>query len=504
MSVKEKLIKNSTFLFLRMLLVTLMSLIVVKLLVSKLGEIDYGIYTLIWGISLIFFFAGDSLSSSCQRFFSEAKASEDKKEINNLWNLYLRIFLILGIIIYVLIETVGIWVLNNQLNIPLSRIAGANRLLHYLAIAITLKTFSSLFLAILYSNEKFKFYATLSVLEAILKLVLIMNLDYFFDNKLASLGFIMMILQTLFLTFISVYCFFSLEDCRLTFKKTFSFKRHLLSYAIWNASASLSLILRNHGLNIILNILIGPVANAAYAISLQINTLLSGLINSVYNSLKPRIHKTYHSDKIYAEKLVLRSSKYLYFLLLIISLPIFIETEFIFSIWLETSPDFAIGFTRLVIINFLINVFFYPITGIIQANGEIKKYTILIGLLLLFNLPISWILLNLNYHPYTIFISSIFLSLVSFYPRFKILRNISDIRSRLYIKEVITPCLYGLFYSLITPFIINQLMEGGLYKLLINSSLSVGISVFMIYNFCLNQSEKRFLIEAISFKNSKK
>ena len=195
MSVKEKLIKNSTFLFLRMLLVTLMSLIVVKLLVSKLGEIDYGIYTLIWGISLIFFFAGDSLSSSCQRFFSEAKASEDKKEINNLWNLYLRIFLILGIIIYVLIETVGIWVLNNQLNIPLSRIAGANRLLHYLAIAITLKTFSSLFLAILYSNEKFKFYATLSVLEAILKLVLIMNLDYFFDNKLASLGFIMMILQ---------------------------------------------------------------------------------------------------------------------------------------------------------------------------------------------------------------------------------------------------------------------------------------------------------------------
>jgi O-antigen/teichoic acid export membrane protein len=490
----KRIAKNTLLLFFRMFLTLGVSLYTSRVVLKSLGVVDYGIYSVVGGVVIMFSFLNTSMASATQRFLTFELGKNDFEQLKKVFSMSLNIHVIIAITILILAETIGLWFLNSKLNIPLERMNAANWVYQFSILSFVVTVFSVPYNAVIIAHERMNVFAYVSVIEVTLKLLIVFSLVWFGYDKLKMYAILIFIVSIVIFSIYRIYCKRNYLETKYRFIWDRTLYNILLNYAGWNLFGNIAGIAMGQGVNILLNIFFGPVINAARGIAFQVNGAINGFVSNFQIALNPQIVKSYATnDKKYMHQLIFQGSKYSFFLLLILAMPILLETELILGWWLNTVPEYTVLFCRLVIINTLIDAISGPLMTAAQATGKIKKYQAVVGGLLLLILPLSYMFLKMGFDPQITLYVSITISTIALYARLWMLRFLINISIKKFFKEVIIIIIIVAFFSVILPLGLKLKLKEGFNSFLIIGITSVFSTCISIYFIGLTKQEIQFL-----------
>ena len=409
-----RIAKNTFFLYIRSFFVLLISLYTSRIVLRELGVEDFGIYNVVGGVIGMISFLNSSMASTYQRYFNFEMGKKNEKGLADLFKSSITVQLIYAAIIVIIAETIGVWFLNTQLVISPDRMIAAQWVYQISILSFVITVFQAPFTALIISNEKMNIFAIVSILDAVLKLLIVFMLPYFDYDKLIIYSFLLILITLLnFLIYIFV-CKRKFSTCVISFNWNRENLKSLFSFGSWTMIDSLSQALKSQGLNILLNIFFGSVVNAARGIAYQVLNAINQFVQNFQTSFRPQLTKSYaEGDLDYMYKLYYSSTKISFFLLWCLSLPIIIETPAILGLWLgDNVPEYTIVFTRIILLTALVSAYANPTSGIAYATGKIKTFNILVSGLNLLIVPIAYLFLKLGFGPESAMIVSLIMSVI--------------------------------------------------------------------------------------------
>lgn len=490
----KRIAKNTIMLYIRMLLIMAVTLYTSRIVLMALGVEDFGIYNVVGGIVIMFGFLNSAMTTATQRFLSFELGLEKKNELKKTFQIALNIHIGIAVVIFIIAETVGLWILNNKLNIPYERMEAAHWVYQCSILSFLITVLRVPYNASIISRERMNIYAYMSIIESILKLGIVFLLSVGGYDKLKLYSILLLIVTFIIAFFYYIYCRCRFAECR--FSLIWDRKRYciLLSYAGWNLFGSLAWAGYAQGINILLNIFFGPVVNTARAISFQVNSAILSFISNFQVAVTPQIVKSYALQDIdYMLRLVFYASKYSFLLLAFLSLPLLLEMEMILELWLKQTLPYAALFCRLIIINSLIDTFSGTLMMAAQATGKIKKYQLIVGGLLLLNLPISYLFLSYEYPPESVYCVSILLSFIALVSRLFILRTLLVFEIGDFFKKVFFISIVTVVIAAIIPTFIWCGLEKGLVRLFFVTIASCSSFVLATYWIGFTHQERFFV-----------
>lgn len=496
-----RIAKNTFFLYIRSFFVLLISLYTSRIVLRELGVEDFGIYNVVGGVIGMISFLNSSMASTYQRYFNFEMGKKNEKGLADLFKSSITVQLIYAAIIVIIAETIGVWFLNTQLVISPDRMIAAQWVYQISILSFVITVFQAPFTALIISNEKMNIFAIVSILDAVLKLLIVFMLPYFDYDKLIIYSFLLILITLLnFLIYIFV-CKRKFSTCVISFNWNRENLKSLFSFGSWTMIDSLSQALKSQGLNILLNIFFGSVVNAARGIAYQVLNAINQFVQNFQTSFRPQLTKSYaEGDLDYMYKLYYSSTKISFFLLWCLSLPIIIETPAILGLWLgDNVPEYTIVFTRIILLTALVSAYANPTSGIAYATGKIKTFNILVSGLNLLIVPIAYLFLKLGFGPESAMIVSLIMSVIVQIVRLFVLRRLLPFSLKTYFKEVIIPTSVVFLLTPIIPYFCKYIMQESLvYSLLICfiSVISVG---FLGWIFGLNNTEKQIIKSKLPF-----
>lgn len=501
MSNNKRIAKNTFLLYARMLITLVVSLYTSRVVLEILGVVDFGIYSVVGGIVAMLTFISNSMASASQRFFAFEIGQGNNKKLNQLYNLTVLIYVIFVILLIIISQTFGLYFVKCYLNVPLDRKEVSVWVYQYAVASFVFTMLRIPLNAIIIAYEKMSFYAWISILEAIFKLAVVYFLLYVTYDKLVFYSFLNFVVVVLVTVCYQIYVLRNFYHCNYSFYwNPFDFKR-ITSFAGWNMFDSIANVAKNQGVNIILNVFFNPVVNAARAIAFQVNVQITSFVGNLQIATAPQMTKYYANnqhDKMV--ELFINSSKITFFLFFLIALPFYLLAPSILKLWLVNVPESTIIFTRLIIINTLIDCLGGTSNLAIHAIGDVKLYKIVSGMIMFLNLPISYLLVSKGFSASSTFIVSIVLSSVIVIARLLIIqKHISYIFSK-YFMSVIIIGLIVFFVGSFFPVLIYQYLSTTLSHsllLLISCFVSSLCSIFFIG---LNKNERLDLLNMLKGK----
>ena len=340
----NKIVKNTVILYVRMFFTMLVSLYTTRVVLTTLGIEDYGIYNIIGGIIIMFSFINNAMTIATQRFLAYELGLQDFEKLKKTFSMSMTAHISIALLIIILSETVGLWFVNNQLNIPGNRMYAANWVYQFTILTFTLNVLQVPYNASVIAHEKMTFYAYLSVIEVSLKLIIVFLLQYGGFDILIFYSILVSCVSIIILLTYKTYCTKKFESCNYHFFWDSEMYKKLLSFLSWSLLGNVSLISAYQGVNIMLNIFIGVTINAAMGIANQVTAALNGFVGNFQTAFKPQIIKSFASgDHEYLMKLIFSTSKISFFLLFILAAPIIFNMDIILDLWLKNVPEYAKG-----------------------------------------------------------------------------------------------------------------------------------------------------------------
>lgn len=501
----KKVLKNTMYLYIRMLVIALVSLFTTRIILKYLGVVDYGLYNVIGGIVAMFAFITSSLSNAVTRFFAYALGLNNQVQLKLTFQTTLFLYLIVIFLILILAETFGLWFLCHKLVIPAERFHAALVVYQTTIVSLLFTFFRIPYDSLIIAHEKMNFYAYVSIVETFLKLLVVYLLVIGGIDKLIFYGFLQMMVVILITASYYIYCKMHFEESKFGIKHDKNLLKEISSFACCNGVSTLGDVAINQGINVALNLFFGPAINAARGIAFQIRSQVANVVCNFQVASSPQITKDWASHN-YEDfhKLIIQSSKISYYLLLLIAIPIIISMDVILSIWLENVPDYTVAFARLIMINALVDTMGGTLHTGVQAIGKILKYTICIGLLKILSLLCVYLLFRFytkdpNYSVYVTIALSLICVLVQnyFYSR------LSKISIWYFFKNAIR---YELLVSSITILVLLllghiQIWYINRYYLILFSIVSFVIQLPILFYLGFNSDEqvslKRFVLKKI-------
>ena len=412
----KRVIKNTGFLYGRMVITIFISLYSTRLILNALGEVDYGIFNLIGGVIAMLSFINGAMIIATQRYLSIHLGAGDAKKLKSVFSSSIILHLIISLIIVLLLETGGFFLFNGGLNIPADRIGTAKIIFHFMVISTFFTINAVPYDASINSHENMLFDALLGILESITKLGIAIWLVYSGFDKLILYGLLTAALTIIIRLVKSIYCSRKYEECRLSFKLNIDIGllKEMVSFAGWNVFGLFCSVLKSQGLAILLNLFFGIVVNAAYGIANTVNSNIRAFSTNMIRAILPQITKSEGSgDRQRMLRLSVFESKMSFFLLAFFAIPIIVEMPFVLKIWLKSVPENAIIFCQLILVISLIYQITVGMMAAITSVGNIKVFQIVVGAVEIFNLPFAYALVKFGLASYWVFVGLIFLEVIA-------------------------------------------------------------------------------------------
>jgi len=406
----KQIVKNTLFLYARMILTLAVSLYTARVVLNVLGIEDYGIYNVVGGVVTMLSFMNSALSNATTRFLTFELGVGNNERLKRTFSSIIFIHLVLAIVMLLIIEAVGYWFVANKLTIPSDRLDAALFVFHFSVLACMVNIIELPFHAAIISHERMDAFAYISIFDVVMKLFIVFLLEEIKLDKLMTYSVLVFLVYGL-TTFIYVfYCFRNFKECKSRPSLDKSIAKPIISFSGWDLYGNFSVVIRNQGLNILQNLFFGPIVNAATGISNQVMTAIMGFAENFLLASKPQIIKQYAEKNIESFiSLINNISRYSTLLLFLISFPFFLEIDFILQLWLVEVPDFTAEFCRLSIINNWISILYRPVVTGIYATGNAKRISVINGSIYMFVLPLSYLFLKLGGSPVIPFILNILL-----------------------------------------------------------------------------------------------
>lgn len=501
----KRIFKNTLFLYVRMVYVLLVSLYTTRAVLNVLGIVDYGIYNVVGGFVGMFSFLNNSLSNGIQRFYNFNIGKGDPDKVSDVYNSALIIQFFLAIIVFVLLESIGLWYINNVMVVPQERLSVANWLFHFSVLSLVLVIMQIPFSAAIMAHEKMDYFAFVSIADATIKLVLVLLLKRLSGDHLFQYGIITFGISVLTFILYFVYCKVKFKEIHRTKTNKHTIKE-LLSFTGWNVFGTFALMLKTQGITVLLNAFFGPVVNAARGIASQVNSALQGFSANIVSAVRPQLVQSYAiGNHGRVKNLMFSLSKVTFILLFMLSVPIMIEIEYVLKLWLgaESVPENTALFTILVLINMIISSMNTPLSQVVHATGKMKSYQIGTSIVITSILPISLLALYLGAPPYSVFVISIVVSCINQLVCLILLKKIFDYRIRDYFKLVVAPCLVPLLLGPIIPYLISYLLPQSFGRLILVTVSAVFAILALSYFTVLDCNEKNIIMSFLKKRNNK-
>lgn len=499
----KRIAKNTLYLYLRMLLVMAIGLYTVRAILDILGVVDYGIYNVVGGVVTMFAFMNRTLSTSSQRYFSIELARGDMGRLNRWFCLNITAFIMLGFVIFFFLETVGLWFLNTQMTIPVERMFAANIVYQLSIISFLFHIISIPYLALVIAHEKMNVFAYVGIIEALGKLLIVFILMWLTYDKLVVYGILILLLSFSVSISYVIYCWKYYPESKFKWYWKTSEIRELLGFSGWHFMGTFSTSCRSQGINILLNMFFNPAVNAARAVAFQVNAHIIQLSSNFFTAIKPQIYK-YYAKKEFEElfKLMMRGSIFNAYLISLIAFPVIACTSYLLGLWLKDIPEYAVTFTQLALINGLIDASDAPLIAAALATGKIKKYMLTVSLVILANIPISYMALCWGCDPTITMEISIAISCISIVIRAFLLKEMMDfpwLKYILLMAKIASITIVILFVIRLTP----QEYLNNVRGVIIGSSLLMLITT-LLYGLIISHNDRHFIICLLKQKLFKK
>ncbi|MDY3266616.1 MAG: MATE family efflux transporter [Phocaeicola sp.] len=487
---KNKLIvKNTLILYFRMFLTMGVSLYTSRIILKNLGFEDFGIYNIVGGIVVFFTFINNAMVTSTQRFLNYELGRNNNYEAERVFSTTVNIHIIISIIFFLLAETLGVFLLNNYINIPEEKIYSAS-IVFQLSIATTIINFiKAPYNAAVIAYEKMSVYAYISIIEVLCKLFIAYIITVC-TNRLIAYSSLLTVVS--FIIFISyyIYCKKYFTICNFSFKFDKEKSSEITSFSSWSLFGAFANMSADQGINVILNIFFGVTVNAAVGIANQVNSAIYQFVSNFQTAFNPQIIKSYAAkNKEYFLSIILNTSRYSYLLLFVLALPVIICCPSIMSLWLTNVPEHTVNFCRLIIIFSLIDALQGPLWVSAQATGKIKNYQLLMSSIILINIPLSYSVLLFFKIPELAIGVRILINLLTSFVRVIYLNKLYKFPIYIYIKDVIIKCILVTVFSFPIPTIIFYNINGVL-GLVLSIISTITISLIVIYFVGLKDNEK--------------
>lgn len=494
----KRIAKNTLLLYFRMLFMMVVSLYTSRVILNALGVEDFGIYNVVGGVVAMFTVISGSLSAAISRFITYELGKGDQSKLNKIFSASVTIQLLLSLIIVVLIESVGVWFLNAKMTIPADRVTAANWVLQFSIITFVINLISVPYNAAIIAHERMSAFAYISILEAIGKLAIAFFIMWSPIDKLIYYAILMCTVAVIVRLTYGHYCKKHFTECTYHFHWDKDILKQMFGFAGWNFIGASSVVFRDQGGNIILNIFFGPTVNAARGIANQVNTAITGFVQNFMTALNPQITKSYASgDGEYMMTLIFQGARLSFYMLLLLSLPVLINTHYILVIWLKIVPEHAVLFVRLILIFAMCESISNPLITAMLATGKIRNYQIVVGGLQLLNLPLSYICLKTGFVPESILVVAIIISLACLFARLYMLRGIIGLSSILYMKNVFLNVLVVALLSAIIPYMLFCYMKETFFSFIIITLIAVLCTLVVEFYIGCNQKERFFVLPQI-------
>lgn len=496
--------KNAVVLYLRLLFMTFINFYTVRVILDALGIDDYGIYNVVGSFVSMFSLISSSLNTASTRFTSFALGKNDKEYAKRIFCTQMNIQMFLAIIILILGETAGLWFINYKMVIPAGRLVAANwcfqfSLLNF-AINLTQVPYSSAVIA----HEKMGTFAFLSIWSAIFQLILSYLVTVSPIDKLIFYGAALWLNAWVVRLMYRVYCKKKFEECTYHFIFDKKLAKEIFNFSGWNIIGSSAAILRDQGNNILLNLFFGPSVNAARGIGNKVFHIASNFTGSLNSAFSPQITKSYSSDdKEFMFKIMYKGTRMIYYLMLFLAIPLIINANYILHLWLKEVPAEAVLFGQLMFLRWGIgNLSTHLITAQL-ATGNIRNYQIIVGGIMMLNLPVSYIFLKMGFIPQIVIIIACFFEIFCMIARVLLLRGMIGLNAKSYFKEVVSNVFITTIVALPIPFVLAYYTEESFIRMIYTSIVGMTCSSLSIAYIGCNKEERIMILAKIRSKISK-
>lgn len=482
-------------LYIRMILIMAVTLYTSRVVLQVLGIEDYGIYNVVGGVIALLGFLNTSLSGASSRFITFALGKNDEISLKNTFSSVLCIHFVLAGVIVLLGETIGLWFVYNQLVIPEERMVAAICVYHSSILTMVISIISVPYNSLIIAHERMNVFAYISIIEAILKLSVVWVLFVVNTDKLIVYAVLILLVQLLIRIIYGRYCYNSFQESHVSLKWDKKLVRDMSVYIGWSLNGHIALIGYTQGINILLNLFFGPVVNAARGIAVQVQSATQSFVGNFQTAIRPQIVKSYASnDFSYMHTLVIASSKFGFYLTLMLVFPLLLFTPTILHIWLGVIPEHTISFVRIMLIISLIEPLKSPLIAAVHATGDIKKFQLYEGSMLLSIVPLSYVILKFVFDiPETVFIVYLAVELLTQCVRIWIALDKVSMKFSLYCKEVVLPIVFMLPFLMIVMYFIDMYEIMSFVVLVCKSILVVVLLAAILYAIGLKKDERRFI-----------
>lgn len=429
--------RNTVLLYVRMLFLLLIGLYTSRVVLHALGETDAGIYNVVGGVVALFSVISGALSAAITRFLTfEMGKSGDNDKLAIIFSSSVTIQLFIALIIVILAEPVGIWYIANKMTIDPARIPAANWVLQFSILTFVIDLVSVPYNAAIIAHERMKGFAAIGIGEGLGKLAVALVIARCAGDRLILYAALMCVVAVGVRLAYGIYCR-RFPECRFRFCWDGALLKQMFSFAGWNFIGASSGVIKDQGATILINHFSGLGANAARWVALQLSGAVQNFSTNFMTALNPQITKFYAAgEKDYVEKLLFKGAKFSFYLLLLLGLPVLMNTEYLMGLWLKEVPEHAVSFARLALVLAMCECLSKPLITAMLATGDIKLYQIIVGGLQLLNIPVSYVCLKLGCGPESVFWVAIIISQICLGARLILLKGMIGLPSLDYLKTV--------------------------------------------------------------------
>lgn len=497
-------VKNTIVLYIRMVITMIITLYSSRLILNILGVNDFGTYNIVGGVATILVFLNWTMASATQRFFAFAIGRNDRVRLSNVFLMSMNIHIGIAMLILILSESIGLWFLNVQINIPAEKIVAANWVYQFTILSMLVTILQVPYNAMVMAHERMTVYAAIDIVRAALKLLIIIFLIYISYDKLISYAILLFLVDIVITIIYRIYCRMKFSESHFYLFWDSSIFKEMINYSSWNFLGTFVGIGYTRGIDVLLNIFFGVIINAASGIASQVSGVTNYLSVNLLTAINPQIVKSYSTgnfDDMF--KLLFLGLKLSAYLSLLVALPVILQTERLLSWWLKVVPEHAVIFVQLMIVLLFVQNFSRCMTPVAQAIGNMKFFQ-LTNLVFIFSIPVIYVMLKLGASAETIYSSMIVSEFLTFILRIIVIKRLINLDIKMFVHKVLLNILLVATLSFLCPYLGYKYIEANaIIEFIIITSLSivsVAVSVYFVGLSTLEREIVRIKMERIKIR----
>lgn len=497
----KRIAKNTLLLYGRMAIMMFVGLFTSRVNLASLGIQDYGIYNAVGGVVAMLSILSGAMAVAVSRFITVGLGKGDEERMKVIFSTSVIIQIMMSAIVIFVAEIIGVWFLNTRMVIPADRISAANVVFQCSLITFAINLLSVPYNAVIIAHEKMAAFGYISILEALLKLLVAYLIYVSPFDKLDVYAILLCLVALLIRLIYGVYCKRHFSETIFKFVLDKNLVKEMFGFIGWAFLGNGVVVLKDQGINILLNLFCGPVVNAARGISMQVNNYVYSFVQNFMTAVNPQITKNYaQKDIVYMHKLIIRSAKFGFFIMMILVLPLCANIDYVLNLWLVKVPAHTNNFVTLVLIYSLVGTFSVPLLTGVLAEGNIKNYEINLGITYFSNFIAAYFILDAGVKVEWVFVLNIFFELIVLFILLLQSKRKYSLPIGRYTIECLIPCISVLGLCTFIIYILKLVNANNIFIFIVDTIIIVAICFITVATFGVSRNERQYLIKIIKSK----